>query len=147
LRLLEGRPEAACSMIERAVMEPGLTMLDRAKLLPTLVEIRVACDELDAAAEAAAELEAITRTYTSPALVASAALARGRVELARGQAQEAMLHLRRACRVWTQIELPLELAQTRLLLARAYSAQGNADEADLEDRAARTAMEIIRNPG
>lgn len=144
LRLAEGRPGAAGSMIERALMEPGLTMLDRAKLLPTLVEIRVACDELDTAAEAAAELEAITLTYTSPALVASAALARGRVELARGQAQEAMLHLRRACRVWTQIELPLELAQTRLLLSQVYSIQGNADEADLEERAARAAMGMIR---
>jgi DNA-binding winged helix-turn-helix (wHTH) protein len=144
LRLAEGRPGAACSMIERALMEPGLTMLDRAKLLPTLVEIRVTCDELDTAAEAAAELETITLTYASPALAASAALARGRVELARGQAQEAIVHLRRACRVWTQIELPLELAQTRLLLARAYSVQGNADEAELEERAARTVMDGIR---
>ena len=144
LRLAEGRPGAACSMIERALMEPGLTMLDRAKLLPTLVEVRVTCDELDTAGEAAAELETITRTYTSPALVASAALARGRVELARGQAQEAVAHLRRACRVWTGIELPLELAQTRLLLSRAYSILGNADEAELEERAARTAMGMIR---
>ena len=59
-------------------------------------------------------------------------------------AREAMLHLRRACRGWTAIELPLELAQTRLLLSRAYSVQGNADEADLEERAARTARDSIR---
>ena len=144
LRLAEGRPGAACSMIERALMEPGLTMLDKAKLLPTLVEIRVTCDELDTAGEAATELETITRTYTSPALVASAALTRGRVELARGQAQEAVAHLRRACRVWTGIELPLELAQTRLLLSRAYSMLGNADESALEERAARTALGLIR---
>jgi hypothetical protein len=53
-------------------------------------------------------------------------------------------HLRRACRVWAEIDLPLELAQTRLLLSRAYSVQGNVDEADLEERAARKALDTIR---
>jgi hypothetical protein len=130
-------------MIERALMEPGLTALDRAKLLPALVEITVACGEMAAAAAGTAELETITTTYTSPALVASASLARGRVALAHGQAQQAMLHLRRACRIWAEIDLPLELAQTRLLLSGAYSVLGNTDEAELEERAARGAMERI----
>ena len=143
LRLAEGRPEAARSMIERVLMEPGLTALDRAKLLPALVEIRVACGEIDAAAEGTSELETITTTYTSSALVASAALARGRVALARGQAEQAMLHLRRACRIWSEIDLPIELAQTRLLLSAAYLALGNTDEAELEERTARGAMERI----
>jgi len=144
LRLAEGKPEAARSMIMRALMEPGLTMLDRAKLLPTLVEVSIACDELAAAEEGAVELETIMVTYTSPALVASAALSRGRVEFARGHAREATVHLRRACRVWTEIDLPLELAQTRLLLSRAYSVEGNIDDAELEERAARTVMDSIR---
>ena len=143
LRLAEGRSEAARSMIERALIEPRLTMLERAKMLPALVEIRVACGEPAAAAEAVSELEAITTTYTSPALVASAALARGRVELARGQAEQAMLHLQRACRIWAEIELPIELAQTRFLLSRAYSALGNTDEAELEERTAQAAMDRI----
>jgi DNA-binding winged helix-turn-helix (wHTH) protein len=144
LRLAEGRPEAARSMVERALSEEGLTPLDRAKLLPALVEIRVACDELTAAEEGVAELESITTSYTSPALVASAALARGRLELARGHAREAVMHLRRASRVWAEIDLPLELAQTRLLLSRAYSVQGNTDEAELEERAARALLDSIR---
>jgi pimeloyl-ACP methyl ester carboxylesterase/tetratricopeptide (TPR) repeat protein len=143
LRLAEGRPEPARSMIERALLEPGLTALDRAKLLPALVEIRLACGEIAAAGEGVSELETITTTCTSPALVASAALARGRVELAGGQAEQAMVHLRRACRIWAEIDLPIELAQTRLLLSRAYSALGNADEAELEERAAQAAMERI----
>jgi tetratricopeptide (TPR) repeat protein len=142
-RLGEGRFEAARSMIERALIEPGLTMLDRAKLLPALVEIRVACGEIAVAAEGVSELEAITATFTSPALMASAALARGRVELACGQAEQALLHLRRARRIWAEIDLPIELAQTRLLLARVYSALGNADEAELEERTAQAAMDRI----
>jgi hypothetical protein len=130
-------------MIERALVESGLTMLDRAKLLPAVAEIRVACNEIAAADQGVSELETITATYTSPALVASAALARGRVELARGHPERAMPHIRRACRIWTELDLPIELAQTRLLLSRAYSALGNSDEAALEERTADAAMERL----
>jgi hypothetical protein len=45
-------------------------LLDRAKLLPPLVEITVACGSVDIAAEGRSELERIT-TYTSPELVVS----------------------------------------------------------------------------
>ncbi|HEX3233478.1 MAG TPA: protein kinase [Gemmatimonadales bacterium] len=141
LRLAEGKSEAARAMVERALIETGHTALDRAKLLPALVELRVACGDVVAAAEGASELEQISAVYSSPALVASAAVARGRVELARGEAKQAMLHLRRACRIWGDIDLRVDLAQTRLLLSRAYSALGNADEAELEERAARAAMD------
>ena len=146
LRLAEGKAESARSMIERVLVEPGLTMLDRARLLPALVEIRIACDETAAAADAVTDLETITATYTAPALVASATLARGRVTLARGQFEQAALHLRRACRSWAEIDLPIELAQTRLLLARVYSALGNADEAALDERTAHAAL-IASEPG
>jgi hypothetical protein len=107
------------------------------------VEIRLACGDVDAGAGAAAELETISGTYTSPALGASAALALGRLELARGRAEQAMMHLRRACRIWGDIELPIELAQTRLLLSRAYSAMGNTEEAALEQRTAHATMERV----
>ena len=130
-------------MIARVLFDPSLTALARAKLLPALVEINVACGQIDAAAQGVSELETITTTYTSPALVASGALARGRVELARGQAEQAMLHLRRACRLWAEIDLPIELAQTRFLLSRAYSALGNSGEAELEARTAQAAMDRI----
>ncbi|HEU4587872.1 MAG TPA: protein kinase, partial [Gemmatimonadales bacterium] len=146
LRLAEGKAEAARAMVERSLAGPGLAPLDRAKLLPALVEISVACGEVAGAAAGAAELETITETYPSPGLVASAALARGRVELACGQAEPALVHLRQACRIWTEMDLPAELAQTRSLLSRAYSALGNADEAELEEQAARAAMNRIAVP-
>jgi len=109
LRLAEGKSDSARAMIERAMTELGRTPLDRAPLLPAVVEIRLACGEVNGAAEAAAELEAIAQTYTSPALAASAALALGRIELARGRAEQAMVHLRRACRTWSAIDLPIVL--------------------------------------
>ena len=143
LRLAQGNCEAAKPMIERSLAEPDLAALARAKLLPALVEIAVACGAVDAAAEGASELEAITTTYTSPALVASAALARGAVELARGHAERGIAHLRQARRIWTEIELPFELARTRLLLSSAYAMLGERDEAEMEERAALATMNRI----
>ena len=136
MRLAEEKVETARSMIERSLGEPGLTPLDRAKLLPALVEIAIAGGAVDRAASAAEQLETITETYGSPALVASAALARGAVELARGNAEEALRHLGRARRVWIEIDLPFELARTRTLMARAHAALGDRDGAELEERAA-----------
>jgi hypothetical protein len=103
----------------------------------------VRCGTLDAAATGVAELETITATYTSPALVASASLARGELELARGRPDEAALHLRRARRTWLDIDMPFELARTRLLLARTYRTLGQVDEAMLEERAGRATLERI----
>jgi hypothetical protein len=37
----------------------------------------------------------------------------------------------------------MELAQTRLLLSRAYLALGNTDEAELEERTAKAAIDRI----
>ncbi|HKH93411.1 MAG TPA: protein kinase [Gemmatimonadaceae bacterium] len=143
LRLAEGSPDAARSMIERALAEPALSPLDRSKLLPAYVEIMIACEALDAAEAAATELQTITETYTAPALVASAAVARGALALARGNADEAVLHLRRARKTWTEVDMPFELASTRLLLARAFTTLGHLDEAGLEERAARATLERI----
>jgi len=136
LRLAQGEVEAARSMIERALADPALAALDRAKLLPGLVEIAVAGGAVDRADSAAGELETITGTYESRALVASAALARGSVELARGNAETALRHLGRARQVWTELDLPFQLARTRTMLARAHAALGDRDGAEMEERAA-----------
>jgi tetratricopeptide (TPR) repeat protein len=136
LLLAKGKGDAALPMIERALAESGPGALDRAKLLPATIEIYIAGDKLDAAASAAAELEIVTMTYTSPALVAAAALGRGRLELGRGRAREALVELQRARRIWTEIELPYELAVTRVLIARAHSLVGEIEESMLEKNAA-----------
>jgi DNA-binding winged helix-turn-helix (wHTH) protein len=143
LRLAEGNRDAARSMIEYALADPTLPALDRAKLLPAFVEIMVTCGALDPAARGVEELESITSTYTAPALVASAAVARGELELARGRPDDAALHLRRARRTWLDIDMPFELSRTRLLLARAYRTLGQMDEANLEEGAGRAALDRI----
>jgi len=146
LRQAQGKGDVGLSMLERALAEPGLDPLTRVKLLPALVEIAVACGTIAPAEAAATELEAITATYDTPALVAAAALARGEVEVARGKPAEAIGHLRKARRIWLEIDLPFELARTRMLLAQAHAALGERDEADMEERAALAISTRISRP-
>ncbi|HJR42640.1 MAG TPA: hypothetical protein VJ812_11155, partial [Gemmatimonadaceae bacterium] len=64
------------------------------------------------------------------------AMARGAVELAEQRPAEAAGHLRRAWRLWKEIDLPYEAARARVLLGQAYQALGNRDDAALEFNAA-----------
>jgi tetratricopeptide (TPR) repeat protein len=143
LRLAEGKGEAALGMIGRALADPGAGALDRAKLLPAAVEIQVAQGRLDLATATATELETITLTYASPALIAASALAIGMVELASQQPREALKLLRRAQQLWNDIELPYELARTRRLIGQAHSLLGEFEEAGLEERSAAVTLTRI----
>jgi tetratricopeptide (TPR) repeat protein len=146
VRLAEGRADTARAMLERALTEPGLAELDRARLLPALVEIAVARGEPAGAEAAVSELETIADTYATPALVAATALARGRLELARGKYGPAVQYLRRSGRIWAEIDVPIELAQTRFMLSLAYAALGDSDAAALEERTARAALARVGAP-
>ena len=49
-------------------------------------------------------------------------------------------------RIWAEIDLPIELAQTGCLLSLAYAALGDADAAELEERTARAALARVGAP-
>jgi tetratricopeptide (TPR) repeat protein len=143
LRLAQGRADSARSLLERALSEPSLTPLDRAKLLPAQVEVATEAGATELARSAAEELTSIAETYGSPALVARAAYARGLVELSEGRAVPASGSLRRAWRLSKECELPYEASRARVSLAKAYRASGNADDAELELRAAMVSFERL----
>ncbi len=136
VRLAEGKIAAARALLDRAVAERPEGSLERARLLPASVQIALAAGQLDLAREAAAELEAIAGRYGSTALHASGAQARGAVQVAEGAAVAAVPNLRRACKLWQEIQLPYETATARLLLAGAYHATGSSEDAELELQAA-----------
>jgi tetratricopeptide (TPR) repeat protein len=140
LRLAEGKIEAAKGLIDRALADRVEGSLDRARLLPARVQIAVARNELEFARAAATELEAIATAYGSTALQASAAQARGAVQLAERSDDQAVLTLRRACKLWREVQLPYETATARLLLARAYRATGCPDDAEFELQTATSAF-------
>jgi tetratricopeptide (TPR) repeat protein len=143
LRHSQGRTESARSLLERALSEPSLTQLDRAKLLPAQVEVAIEAGATDVARTAAEELTSIAETYGSPALVARAAYALGLVELSEGHAAPASGSLRRAWRLSKECDLPYEAARARVSLAQAYRACGNVEDAELELQAAVISFERL----
>src|SRR5262249_22046540 len=100
VRLAQGRRDAATAIIVRALDGETWNRLARARLLPPGVQMAIACDDLDAATTAAAELDAIATDLESPALLAAAATANGRASLARGDTADACVILRDALDRW-----------------------------------------------
>jgi ATP/maltotriose-dependent transcriptional regulator MalT len=73
-----------------------------------------------------------------------AAKAAGVVAAAEGDAQRALLALRRALHLWQELDAPYEVAQTRVLLSEACRALGDGETADLELAAAHEAFTWLR---
>ncbi|HSK91557.1 MAG TPA: hypothetical protein VK875_09605 [Euzebyales bacterium] len=121
---------------------PPNTSLQRAPLLEAQVEIAIAAGDVARARSAADELEAIAERYASKALLASAALARGRVCLAEGgDALDAAQYFMEAARRWQAIGAPYEEALARAGLADAHRAAGNEAQAVMESQAVRTILD------
>ena len=136
LRLAQGKTDAAVAAIRRATSETS-DPLRRAALLPAHVEILLAAGEVEAARAACRELEDIAEQYQSAMLRALAAHARGTVVLAEDDAASALGALRRAARMWQELEAPYEDARARVLISLACRALGDDDAAELELQAAR----------
>ncbi len=117
--------------------------LQRAPLLEAQVEIEIAAGDVGRARSAADELERIAARFESKALVAGAALARGRVQLAEGDAAGAERSCSNAVRLWNEVGAPYEAALARMSLAEAHAGSGSEHRAALEGQAARTILEGI----
>ena len=102
---------------------PPNTDLQRAPLLEAQVEIEIAAGDIGRARSAADELELVAARFESKALVAGAALARGRVRLADGDAAGAEQSLSEAVRLWNEVGAPYEAALARMGLAEAHRRQ------------------------
>jgi tetratricopeptide (TPR) repeat protein len=155
LRLAQGDAIAAAAAIRDALdsplrvpskERPPGTGLQRAPLLEAQVEIEIAVGDLGRARSAADELELIADRFENKSLTAGAALARGRVQLAGGNAAGAEQSLSEAVRLWNEVGAPYEAAHARLALADAHAARGSAQRADLERGAARSIFDGIAAP-
>ena len=123
LRLAQGGREAANAALRRALGETA-EPLQRARLLPAAVEVRLAAGDPDGAAAACAELERIAATLRRELLDALVAHARGAVALARGDAAAALADLRDAGRRWRTLAVPYEAARSRELRRRRVPGAG-----------------------
>jgi tetratricopeptide (TPR) repeat protein len=149
VRLAQGDVVTAAAAIRDALEHPlrvpskerpPNTDLQRAPLLEAQVEIEIAAGDIGRARSAADELEVVAARYASKALVASAALAQGRVKLAEGDAAGAERSLTEAVRLWNEVGAPYEAARARMGLADAHLASGREHQAVLERQAARTIL-------
>jgi DNA-binding CsgD family transcriptional regulator len=142
LRLAQGDVGAAKAAIERVLGETH-EPLQRAVLLPAYADIMLAAREGGEARRASDELQEIADGSGRPMLDAVAAHVRGAVELGEGDAQAAVTSLRRACKLWQELDAPYEVARARMLMGTAFRELGDADGAALEVEAARGAFEEL----
>ncbi|MEX1249264.1 MAG: adenylate/guanylate cyclase domain-containing protein, partial [Acidimicrobiia bacterium] len=140
LRLAEGKSTEAARLISRALAESSQAPLNRAKLLPTQVEVALAAGDLGAATAAAEELATTAAAFGSRGIEAAAAHSRGRVAMAEDNAAGASTCLREAWKLWQEVGLPYEAAVARELLGIVYLSSGEPESADLELEAAAAAF-------
>lgn len=142
LRLAQGNQAAAGAGIRRAVTET-VRSLERAALLPPYVEIMLAVGDAEAATAACRELEQLAEDEGSESLGAMAAGARGRLELAAGDAAAALIVLRRAFSAWQAMDALHEASRARVLVGLACRSLGDEDSAGMEFDAARSVFERL----
>jgi tetratricopeptide (TPR) repeat protein len=152
VRLARGDAATAVAFIRDALERPlrvpskerpPNTDLQRAPLLEAQVEIEIAAGDIGRARSAADELELVAARFENKPLAAAAALARGRVRLADGDAAGAEESSSNAARLWNEVGAPYEAAHARLILAAAHAARGSEHRAVLERRAARAILDGI----
>jgi DNA-binding CsgD family transcriptional regulator len=132
--------------VARDLVERALDRLDplssaAAPLLALLVDVHLAAGAVDRAADAAGRLAGCAGRHDNEHLRATAALAEGRVGLAAGTGDPASC-LRQALAGFRRARMPLEVAHTRLELARAL-AESSPEVAAAEARAALEAFERL----
>jgi DNA-binding NarL/FixJ family response regulator len=143
VHLSRGETALAIDLLERALAhaEPGSSAA--AALLALLVDGHLAAGRPADATRAAEELTRCADRHHNVYLSASAALARGKVCLAANSGlEDAQACLRAALQGFTSAQAPMELAHTRLALARAISST-RPEVALVEARAALEAFERL----
>jgi tetratricopeptide (TPR) repeat protein len=143
VRLKRGDVHAAANALQTALAEVGADRLARARLLSARVEIALATEDIAGARTAVAELEETAERYRTAALRAAAEHARGAVELASGNEDQAATRLVSAQRLWLRVEAPHDAARAGELLAEAYLRRGDHDAGILELHAAAAAFDRL----
>ena len=113
--------------------------LARSALLPSLAHIAIAAGDLPGAADALCELEAVAAEFQTRSLRATTLSARARLQLARGDANEACETLREALEDWLALRVPYEIATAHTLLGQALRQSGD-DAGAAESFAAATKL-------
>src|SRR5215218_535888 len=123
LRLARGEPAPAAVILERRLDEIGRSSVLAVPFLDQLVDARVAEGRLEDASVAADAIAATAGPSGRERIAATAAFARGRVAMARGDAAAAASELQKAINYFAVLGLRLDAARSRLALARTLASE------------------------
>jgi DNA-binding CsgD family transcriptional regulator/uncharacterized protein HemY len=135
IHLTRGDHAVAASILARRAREVGEDPLRCAPLLELLVQAELARGRDREAAAKAGRLAELGTHLDCDVIVARGERARGRVLVSAADGPGAVPHLERALEAFARLEMPLEIARTRLLLARALG-DAEREVAIAESRAA-----------
>jgi DNA-binding CsgD family transcriptional regulator len=142
LRLARGQVDQSAASIRRALDECR-DPVPRSGTLPAYVDIMLAAKDLAAARAAAEELREIAAAFASPFLRGHASFAIGSVLIAEGEHREALGHLREACTVLRDLNIPYDAARARVLVGVVCHELGDKDGSEVEWQAARRIFEEL----
>ena len=138
LRLRQGDAVAAEQLLQDATRQASERPLARARLLPALIEVELALGHPAEVIDALTELESAASTTGSAAMRSAAAHGRGALALSESRTVEAAKHFQAAIQGWTELQMPYEAAESRMLLAEAQLAEGRDSAARMELESARS---------
>lgn len=139
-----GDPAGARDRAEQYLRDaPPQTAMLRAGGLELLVRALTALGEVERAAAALDELEAVANRVTTEPLRASANFSAGILASARGDPERARTAFEDATRLFLRIGAPFEAARARVELGRALAGLGRTRDAVREARSAATSLRRI----
>ena len=142
VRLARGESSAATTLLRRRLRALGEDTVGATALVELLVAAEVEQGDLTEAGARAQRLAELGDRRAAPLLQARGDRALGRVRVAAGEHATAVAPLEAALARFAELELSLECARTRLLLARAL-APADRDAAVAEGRTALAAFETL----
>jgi len=139
----QGDLTSARDLLERALSEPQLSKLDRARFLPAVIQLSLDDGDSQRAEQALVELAEISELARSDLFKAQASQARGNIELATGIPSKAITELKEATKIYTRLGLPFESATAHADMGVAYIADGAKALAAMELKAAKVEFERL----
>lgn len=143
IHLVRGAPALAAATIRRRLASVGEERLESALLLELLGEAEIEQSDHGSAAERGRRLAEVGETSGHRVAAARGHRLRGRAMAAAGQTTKSRAHLEVALSEFVRLEMPLEVARTRMLFARVVEKQ----EPQVAVAAARLALATFEDLG
>jgi DNA-binding NarL/FixJ family response regulator len=143
LHLAQGRANLAAAVIERGLSELVGDQVRSVPLLALFVEVNLARDDLDAAAETVSRLLALADEADWPLLLTEAALAAAKVAAKKGDTERALEFLNKAQQGTPRGDRPHTVGQVHLERAKVFSGAADIVRAVTEGRAALAIFERL----